>query len=306
MLPAASSSSGLSQGNSRVLLMTAKVVSLLAAVFAMLVFCLPGLIRGQAYAAFREVSRAGLLLRTYDMNSRESEHFVVRYQPEDSKYVRLVLDTAEHFYTPVAGRFNFTAHHKIPVIIYPTGSELNASFGWSASESTMGVYWAGAIRVLSPAAWVMDRESAGMRETFISSGPMAHELTHLAVDYATRGNCPRWLTEGLAQYEDYRLTGFRFDTPLPAISDLYPLARLDGDFDSMKNQSVAYYQSLSAVEYIVAVYGEGALDRMIKDLGQGRPISRVMQDILNVNLEQFEQSWHGWLKNVENHSGRQK
>jgi hypothetical protein len=282
------------------LLLTVKIASLLVAVLVMLASGLPGLIRGQAYAVFREVSRAGILWRTSDMNSQESRHFVARYQPEDSKYAQMVLDTAENFYAPVTGRFNYASRHKIPVIIYPTGTELNASFGWSASESAMGVYWAGTIKVLSPAAWVMDKEPSGVRQTFMNSGPMAHELTHLVVDYATGGNCPRWLTEGLAQYQEYRLTGFRFDTSLPPISELYPLARLDEDFDSMENQSMAYLESLSAVEYIVAVYGEGALDRIIQGLGRGRPISRVLQDTINADLLQFEQNWHSWLNNVGN------
>lgn len=276
-------------------LLLLKIVSLIAAFIAVIAYSLPGQIRGQAYSVFREFSRVGILLRTHDMNSLESRHFVVRYRPGDARYAGLVLEAAERFYKPVTRRYQAAPGTKIPVIIYPTGSELNASFGWSASESAMGVYWAGTIRVLSPAAWTADEDSSQVRDTFINSGPMAHELTHLAVDYATKGNCPRWLTEGLAQYEEYRLTGFRFDTLPPEIKDFYPLTSLDRDFDNMTDQSLAYFESLSAVEYIIAEYGEGALDQMLASLGQGATLDGALEDALNVDLTKFEHNWHQCL-----------
>lgn len=287
-------------------LLLLKIISLMTALIAVIAYSLPGQIRSQAYAVFREVSRVGILLRTYDMNSLESEHFVVKYQSEDAIYAGLVLDAAERFYKPVTLRYQTAPRSKIPVIMYPTGSELNASFGWSASESAMGVYWAGTIRILSPDAWMFDKETSKVRDAFINSGPMAHELTHLMVDYATRGNCPRWLTEGLAQYEEYRLTGFRFDTLPPEIEDFYRLSSLDRDFDSMPDQSLAYFESLSAVEYIIAEYGEGALDEILGSLRQGLSIDRAMEEALNVDLTKFEYNWHLWLKNMSKTVSREQ
>lgn len=271
-----------------------KMITVLVALMAMLAVRVPEQIRGYAYAAFREVARSGILLRTYDMQTLEGEHFVVKYRPLDREYAGLVLESAERFYKPVADKYSFKARSKIPVIIYPSKKELNASFGWTANESAMGVYWAGAIRVLSPAAWVVESDPGKIRETFVASGPMAHEFTHLVVDYATRGNCPRWFTEGLAQYEEYRLTGFRFTSNSPDTGEFYPLVKMDREFDALPDQSLAYRESLSAVEYIVAVYGEEALHQMIKGLNAGQSISKVMEETLGAGIVEFEQNWRTW------------
>lgn len=271
-----------------------KIISLLVALITVLAICVPEPIRGQAYAAFREIARSGILLRTHDMHTLEGEHFIVKYRPRDREYAGLVLESAEHFYKPVAEKYSFDFRKKIPVIIYPSKKELNASFGWSANESAMGVYWAGAIRVLSPAVWVVDRDPGKIREAFFASGPMAHEFTHLVVDYATRGNCPRWFTEGLAQYEEYRLTGFRFTSGSQAPGEFYPLVKMDREFDALPDQSLAYRESLSAVEYIVAVYGEETLHEMIKGLKQGHSIIKVMEDTLHTGISEFEESWRIW------------
>lgn len=271
-----------------------KIVSLLIALLALLAVRLPEQIRGQVYAAFREAARGGILLRTYDMHTLEGKHFIVKYRSSDSEYAGLVLVSAERFYKPVADKYGFSPGAKIPVIVYPTKKELNASFGWSANESAMGVYWAGSIRILSPAAWVAEKDHGEMMEVFTNSGPMAHELTHLVVDYATRGNCPRWFTEGLAQYEEYRLTGFRFNGGAGGTGEFYPLAGMDREFDSLPDQSLAYRESLSAVEYIVAVHGEGALHEMIDGLSKGWPVSKVMEDALGVRISEFEQNWRTW------------
>lgn len=259
-------------------------------------FCLSGHLRGQAYVLFREVSRIALLLRTSHMHSLESEHFLVRYSGGEKVYAKLVLKTAEKFYDPIASQYSFSSKHKIPIIMYANGSALNASFGWSANESAIGVYWAGAIRVLSPLAWMGEREIAQMENVFMTSGPVVHELTHLAVDYATQGNYTRWFTEGLAQYEEYRMTGFRFEKPLFEQGQLYSLAELDQKFDHSAEQALAYYQSFSLVEYMMDRYGRDSVDAMIDKLKKGSSMEEALENILNQNIKDFEHAWLQWLQ----------
>lgn len=256
---------------------------------------LPGQVRGIAYEMYREAARANMEFKTRNLPFIEGNHVRVKYRPDDSQYAGMVLEAAERFYGPVAAKYGLNTRQKITVMVYPTREDLNASFGWPANESAMGVYWVGVIRVLSPASWVEGNNLREMEDTFINVGPMAHELTHLAVDYSTRGNCPRWLTEGVAQLEEYRLTGFRFeDHSGPDGGDFYSLREMDSGFDDLPDQALAYRESLSVAEYIDAVYGGEKMLEILRLLGSGRGIGQSVKEALGVDMPSLEQNWRTW------------
>lgn len=260
-----------------------------AALLFLLAARMPHFLRAGAYAAFVELGRLQALMATREMYSLSGEHFEVRYCPEDKAYARLVLETCERFYGPVGEFFSFTLPGRVPVIIHPSKSSLNAAFGWPDGEKAIGVYWAGVIRVLSPREWIGFEGEEETREKFVQSGPVAHELAHLAVDYMTRGNVPRWLNEGLAQYVDYRLTGFRF-VQGKLSRPPYDLREMDRQFDLLEDQELAYRQSLAAVEYLVGVYGEESLHKILAALGQGETVDAALRQAVGETLEEFSQN----------------
>ncbi|MDA8234366.1 MAG: hypothetical protein M0Z31_06045 [Clostridia bacterium] len=253
--------------------------------------------RSYIYSAVREVIKTGTLLKVRNMEKLEGRHFTVYYQAEDKKMAPLVLDTAEKFYQPVVGRLAFTPKAKVPVIIYPTREDLGRTFGWEADESAMGVYWAGVIRVLSPQQWVDADDPEEMGHIFETTGPMAHEFTHLVIDYRTRGNYPRWFTEGVAQYEEYLLTKFLFQEPGSSLDQpLYPFAEMDANFDYLPNQGLAYRQSLVAIQYLVEKYGQPKLDEILTNLGRGMSLNRSFKEVIGVNIKGFEKEYYLWLQ----------
>ncbi|HBQ28211.1 MAG TPA: hypothetical protein DD719_02110 [Desulfotomaculum sp.] len=255
------------------------------------------------YILYREIMRTQTLLSIRCQPVLAGEHFLVAFTAGDYKNAQMVLQAAEHFYQPICKDFNVSLRHKIPVILYPTPKELNASFGWTASESTMGAYWAGIIRVLSPQGWIYTNNYQEKEEIFISNGPMAHEITHLMVDYMVKGNIPRWLTEGIAQFEEKKLTGFRFDYPDFISQPLYPLAKMDRGFDQLPDQMLAYRQSLSLVEYLHQAYGPESLKKILAALSQGKNINLALREAGVVcplspqkkPLAQLDSNWQAWL-----------
>ncbi len=273
---------------------TMKILSAVLALAAALLVRIPGELRSSVYNLIRELYKMHAMVSTRHLCTLSGEHFVVRYNPENSDSAWLVLETAEKAYNQLANKYNFRARG-IPVIIYPSRSALNACFGWSASESAMGVYWAGVIRVLAPEAWIAEN----IEDVFMRSGPMAHELTHLILDALTKGNIPRWLTEGLAQYEEARINGpccAGLEDRPPAGKRYYSFVELDGGFDRLPDQSLAYEQSLWAVEYIVCVYGEDSIKRILTALAAGKDIDQALVHALGVGLKDFENDWASWLQ----------
>lgn len=279
----------------------AKILSfMLALLFMVSTFLLvrvPDSVKGYIYGVIREIARGQMLIRTYGWQQIEDDHLLIRYQDgEDKDGAALVRDTTNLFFQQICSDFDFLAEQKIVIVVYSSREELNASFGWPASENAMGVYWGGVIRVLAPQVWINDDNSEMVRLAFQHSGPMAHEMTHLVLDYLARGNYPRWFTEGLAQYEEYKITGFVFDQQAGIWDQgLYTLAMMNRNFDALPDQSLAYRQSLSAVEYIIAVYGEEGLHSIIENLTKDVNFNNSMELALGVTPGQFESAWHKWL-----------
>lgn len=265
---------------------------------AFLLVRVPDSVKSYFYGLFREIARGQMILRTHGWQQMKDDVFIIRYR-DDEEGARLVQETGRLFYERVYEDFSYLEDLKIPripVVIYPTSQELNASFGWPASENAMGVYWGGVIRVLTPKAWINEEDPAALQQVFRQAGPMAHELTHLVLDYVARGNYPRWFTEGVAQYEEYKITGYIFG-PQEGIWDrgLYPLKRMNRQFDKLPDQALAYRQSLSVVEYIVAVYGEEGLHNIIKNLARGINFNTSVELALGQDLEILEREWREWL-----------
>lgn len=279
---------------------TAKLASaLLAVLFIVSVFLLirvPDGIRGYIYSIFRDVARGQMLFKTTGWHQLDDSQFIIRYRGNEQA-ARLVQESSRLFYHRICSDFSYTPEQKIPIVVYYSKEELNASFNWPASENAMGVYWGGVIRVLAPEVWIDESDPGTVKQIFQQAGPMAHEMTHLVLDYVARGNYPRWFTEGVAQYEEFKITGFILDDQAGFWEqELYPLKKMDRNFDSLPDQSLAYRQSLNAIEFIVAVYGEDGLHRIINSLAQGNSFNGSLKQALELDQEQFEKEWHYWLK----------
>jgi len=239
-----------------------------------------------------------MMWQTRSWQEMRGNHFIIRYTPQDNNVAGLVLQVAESSFEPISQKFSYSPNKRTLIVVYPTKESLNRSFGWEADESAMGVYWAGVIRVLSPNDWIEGKNSQELARIFESEGPVAHEFTHLLVDYAAGGNYTRWLTEGIAQYEEGRLTGYRMDHPkITAVEQMYPLDDMDRNFDNLNNQNLAYYQSLQAVNYLVQQYGGEAIGELLTHLGYGFTMDESFRKSFGISLNQFEANFKVWTVN---------
>jgi len=259
------------------------------------------LARSALYALARERGRADYAQSLANWQEVDSAHFIVRYQTPDADVVNLILQTAEQSRARVTRDFGYTPTEKTLIAVYPTREALRESFGWPASQSAVGVYWAGAIRLLSPHAWAPDDSPAELARVFRSAGPLVHEYTHLVLDYLTDGNYPRWFTEGLAQWEEYRVTGYVWNDPAGDLADrtvnqLYSVHDLESGFDALPNQALAYRESLSLVTYLAQDDGGAKLKAVIAKLAQHYPLSFAVNAVYGQPMDQLENSWRAWAQ----------
>jgi len=260
--------------------------------FVLLILIMPARTQMWIYPLVRQVVQIKVNFETRQMAVHETEHFRIKYTQTDADTVAMIAEAAEAAYAPVTQKLGYAPQSKTLLLVQPNKKELRQAFGWSGNESAMGVYWGGVIQLLSPHAWLDNGASV---QEFIHSGPMVHEFTHLVFDHLTNGNYPRWFTEGLAQYVEYRVNGYEWHTATNKLDgNLYTMAELDKNFDKLSNQSLVYRESLAAVRYIAEVHGEDRLREIIKALEAGQSINKAIPKILRLDYAAFEQAWQEW------------
>ena len=231
--------------------------------------------------------------QTVDFNQKETDNFIIRYTAIDHDNVDLIAGASEYAFKEVTGFFAGEPRGKTLVVVYPDTISLARSFGWDKSQRAEGVYWAGSIRIISPQLWQGQPQAAA--DDAMQAGPLVHEFAHLMVDEETRGNYNRWWTEGIAQYIEKQITGFQFDQPLDNTPMIYPLSRLDNEFDG-EDSWQAYWQSLQIIEYIVEENGEASLFSIMEHLGRGENIRQGITRALSVDFDQWEQGLYNALQ----------
>jgi len=126
---------------------------------------------------------------------------------------------------------------------------------------------------------------------------LRHELTHAVIDQKTKGNCPHWLQEGIAQFldgTDVRATDAWLRRQA---SPLIPLFRIEGPFrdrDPASRES-AYRESASAVSFLVSRIGRTGLLFLIQRLGEGRPFDRALLEA-GLSYTELQQAWEASLR----------
>ncbi len=126
---------------------------------------------------------------------------------------------------------------------------------------------------------------------------LRHELTHAVVDRMTRGNCPHWLQEGMAQFLDGTDV---VNTEARLRRDgrpLIPLLRIEGPFQDRDAhyRDQAYRQSASAVSFLMARVGRTGLLFLIQRLGEGRPFDRALLET-GLSYAELQQAWEASLR----------
>jgi len=232
---------------------------------------------------------------TRGWDTLESDHFLVKYQEGDEESAVLTLKEAERVYHPLGQYFGCFPAKKVPIAIYQDRASLNRVFGWGSEEGAMGVYWSGVIRILSPDEWLDEVPSRGREVLFSQQGPIAHEYIHLLVDYQTRGNYPRWLTEGLAQFGEKHLVGMETEEGV-GLPLQFSLDELNKRFEDSQWQDYCYAVSEDLVGFLISSYGPDKVPLLLNELGRGADLDTAFQRVYGLDTYNFIEQYQGKIK----------
>jgi len=184
-------------------------------------------------------------------------HFNVRYDGEiDQDLVAGVLDTLEARFADLSSTYRHAPGAPITVLLYPKQAFRDVTL---TGENVAGLF-DGKIRIPLGGLTRMDPQVERV---------LAHELTHAIVHSKSRGSCPRWLHEGLAQIaEDRTLTR----------SEKIKLGRTvrSGEPDTWPDAAFTYPAALSLTRFLEAERGFDVLVSVIERMGEGARLDEAL------------------------------
>ena len=205
-----------------------------------------------------------------DYHSDESAHFTLHYEGGLSSPAmrKALLETLENEFNELSDDFGFAPRDNIAVVVYNNQAftSVTEAPAWSDGEND------GKLRIPMQNMETLTPRVAGV---------LKHELTHSFIGQATHDRCPQWLNEGIAQLIQGRTTATygRLLSALYQQNKAIPLAALEGSFGRLSGTgaSVAYGESLAAVEVIRNANGFGDLVRILQRIGGGMSTEQALR-----------------------------
>jgi len=211
---------------------------------------------------------------------RESGHFTLLYEGKaTSDTLRgQLLDTLESEYDDLARELGIAPKNSIPVVLYTdkTFFDVTQAPAWTGAVND------GKLRIPVQGVSSVTPELARV---------LKHELAHSFINQLSAGRCPQWLNEGLAQVVEPKQisSGSRLAELFRGQHEI-PLNTLEGNFMrfSPMEATLAYDESLAAVQYINETYGMSDLQRILQRLGEGSSTEAALRNIIHSDYGQLE------------------
>lgn len=236
---------------------------------------------------------------------KESTHFTLKFEGTEEREYEApeILAILEEAYKKVGADLGYYPQEKTVCIIYPSKEKFR--------YVTDTHYWTGGLydgKIRVPLSIELD-EAEHFKRTLV------HEYTHHVIHGKTKDNCPSWLNEGLAQYEDrdYEEVREKEEKRMEVLTQsleentLVPLKRITPLFQTGDTELVnlAYYESYSVVKYLIKRYGLKGVNRLLEKLGEGTSIDKALEEVFRIDYQALDKEWHKFLAQGEPFVARQ-
>ncbi len=227
----------------------------------------------------------------------ETDHFIFLYSADDDPIVPLYFAPyMERVYTEVTKDFRHAPKQKTLIEIFPTAAAFSVRTAGMTGLESFGASFGPVISAVAPRAG----ETLGK---FNWARVLRHEFTHVMNMSATDGRCPRWLTEGLAVWQEK--VAYRFDWVPPVLyraaadGKLWGVREMEQRFASQKSPTdgeMAYMEGLWIVEFLCEKHGPDAIVKLLAAYGQGLEDEPAIKQATGQTLAEFEPAFFSWAR----------
>ncbi len=232
------------------------------------------------------------------MTTVKTEHFVIRFDPSEHPILSLyVPDLLEECWADMTKRYGFSPEAPVLVEVFRKADDFSVrAIGLiDFNRYAVGICFGGVMAFDSPQA--MGSEGV------VHWAPVArHEFGHVMSLQLSKGQVPRWFTEGLSVLEEKPLDpGWCMEEGFERqIYDAFHTGSLPkiGTFDAMfrtERVGFAYYLGGLMLQFLHSVAGEEGIVKALRLYGEDRPMEEVFEKSFGQKLDEFDAKFRDFL-----------
>jgi len=147
----------------------------------------------------------------------------------------------------------------------------------------------------------LDSPRARQPGEFSWAATLWHEMAHVISLQMSNNRVPRWLSEGMSQFEERRARpewGREMEIPFVQALDagkLLKLRDIQEGFSDPRMISLVYHQSSLVVEHLIETYGNEAWWRLLRAYGKGLETDAAFKEAFSVTLDEVQVSFDAKL-----------
>ncbi len=232
------------------------------------------------------------------MTTVKTEHFVIRFDLSEHDILSLyVPQLLEECWADMTKRYGFSPESPVLVEVFRKADDFSVrAIGLiDFNRYAVGICFGGVMAIDSPQA--MGDEGV------VHWAPVArHEFGHVMSLQLSKGQVPRWFTEGLSVLEEKPLDpGWCMEANFEReIYDAYHTGMLPriGTFDAMfrtERVGFAYYLGGLMLAYLHSVAGEEGIVKALGLYGEDKPMEEVFEKSFGLKLHEFDAKFRDFL-----------
>ena len=239
-------------------------------------------------AALKEKIKKAVKEITLSVKEREAEipHFEIRYTkdlPIDKELAARVLEMA---WADIGKELGYFPDARTKIFFY-SKEDFKNTFNM---PYFVKAFYDGSIKMPAPQSY-LDREKFAEY--------IYHEYTHAIVSAKTNNNCPAWLSEGIAVWEECKRGHGDMEKTAAGIRKLPDISFkfLDKSFETdevTENKALCYILSYTLVDFILNDWGMRGLQGILKRLATKQHIVNAIDDEFLISEGEFEKRWRAY------------
>lgn len=218
---------------------------------------------------------------------KHSGYFLIHYDPSDPYLAERIASIANDELARISKDLGYKPSKYEPFIVYVYAVHYDfiKEGGLQSQKFTVGTTSGEHAKISVDASGSFDQP-----QTIV-----AHELTHAIIFRILGPNTdklPLWFNEGMAKFESGGSDSTDHTLLIDAASDgtALSLSEISKHFPE-KTTSLAYAESVSAIEFLTKKYGKSAPRKILNDFAATGSLDKAMKTATGKDVSQFSEEW---------------